>query len=121
MTWTAPSLQVRWGPYYRPDVAEQKQLVDMVRAALAGDGGPMITLKHAVQKISNVFDIENIDAVIEEIKTETDARANRELDAATAALGKKAGTGRPDQDAEVDGAAPDSDSGRPEVGQDDTE
>lgn len=72
--WTSPSLQVRWGPYFRPDVTEQKTLVDMVRAALSGEGGAIITRRHAVQKIASIFDIDNVDAVLDEIEKEDEKR-----------------------------------------------
>jgi hypothetical protein len=59
-------------------VTEQKTLVDMVRAALAGDGGPIITRQHAVQKISAIFDIDNVEAVLEEIDKEVEERSAKD-------------------------------------------
>jgi len=70
MAWTSPSLQLRWGPYFRPDPEEQNKVVGMVRGALAGDGGALITKRHAVEKIAAIFEIENVDAALEAIEDE---------------------------------------------------
>jgi hypothetical protein len=102
MTWTSPSLQLRWGPYFRADVADQKTTVDMVRTALSGDGGALITKRHAVQKIASIFDIENIDVVLTEIEKEDDLRRQQAIDQARAEMtglhGDDSGPGPSDEE-----------------------
>ncbi len=86
MAWSSPSLQLRWGPYFKPDPAEQKQVVDMVRAALSGDGGGLITKRHAVEKIAAIFGIENVDAALDEIEKEDEERQEKALQQTTSEL-----------------------------------
>ena len=74
--WVSPSLQVKWGPYFKPDPAEELQVVQMAQAALGGAPGtkPLVTRRHALEKVAPLFGIENVDAVLDELeKAETDA------------------------------------------------
>jgi hypothetical protein len=118
MPWQSPSLTVKWGPYFAPDPDEQNKIVTMVQEALGGTAGtPLITLRAAVEKIAPIFGIENIDAAIEQLEKEREENANRELDAATAALNAEArafGTG---PNAPGKPPAKGGDSGRPPGGQ----
>lgn len=94
MPWMAPSLRVKWGPYFKPDPLEQQQVVQTVQLALGGGpnaAAPIITQRIAVEQCAAIFGIDNVDAVLTEIQKETDERAQRELDAATAAISAKAG------------------------------
>lgn len=52
----------------------------MVRAALTGEGGGLITKRHAVEKIAPIFDIENVDAVLEEILKEDEEAQKKTLE-----------------------------------------
>lgn len=76
----SPNLKLVWGPYFRPDPTEQKLVVDMARAALSGEGGGLITKRHAIEKIAPIFGIENVDAVIGEILKEDEEAQKRSLD-----------------------------------------
>lgn len=82
--WQIPTLQTKWGPYFKPDVDEQQKLVKMVVEALDA-GIPVITLRIAVQKLAPIFGIENVSAVLKELeeaakkrRAEADESAARE-------------------------------------------
>lgn len=86
----------------------------MVKTAV--DGG-LITRRHAIEKIAPIFGIENIEAALDELEREREENAQRELDAATAALDAEArafGTG-PNAGAQPPGKG--GDSGRTQGGQ----
>lgn len=86
--WLAPSIQVQWGPYFRPDPAEQKQIVDMAIAALGAAGGTsLVTRRAAIQKVASIFGIDNVDAAIVALEKEDEDKAKKaaELAKATAA------------------------------------
>jgi len=122
MAWMAPTLQVKWGPYFKPDPAEQQQVVAMVQLALGGGPNaaePLITRRAAVEKIASVFNIENVDASLEQLDKEADERAQRELDAATAAISAQNGAEGAGQNAGGKPAGPPDNSGRPASGKDD--
>jgi hypothetical protein len=70
MPWISPSLQLRWGSYFKPDPTEQQAVVTMVRLALAGEGGAIITKRLAVEHVADIFGIENVEAVLKDIETE---------------------------------------------------
>jgi hypothetical protein len=106
---------LRWGSYFKPDPAEQKQVVDMVRAALAGDGGAIITKRIAVEQIADIFGIENVEAAIEEIEAEEadrQAKALEQTKAEAASFHGMTGTDAPDDGGkEAGGAKPQASAG----------
>lgn len=71
--WQIPTLQVRWGDYFKADAAEQKIIVEMVLAALEA-GVPILTVKVAIQKLAPIFGIENVTAFMETLEEERLAR-----------------------------------------------
>jgi hypothetical protein len=113
MAWQAPSLTVKWGSYFQPDPADQKQIVELVTAAL---NSKAITKRHAVEKLAPIFGIENVEAALEAIEEEADAAAQRELDATTAALDAEARARRASQGAAPGSAGTGSAGGRPTSG-----
>jgi len=121
MAWLSPTLQVKWGSYFKPDPDEEQKVVATTQLALGGGATaaePLITRRIAVEKIAKVYGIENVDAVLDEIDKEQDARAKRELDAATAALAAQNGVGGAQTNPGGDPAAKGGDSGRPASGKD---
>jgi hypothetical protein len=83
---TLPSLHIKWGSYSKPDPTEEKSIVDMVRIALGGSGGgePIITKRVAVETIRPFFNIENVDALLDELEEEAQARQDKALEQTTA-------------------------------------
>lgn len=71
------AMDVVWGDWFDTDPAEQKTIIEMVKAALKDN--PLIPLRVAVEKIAAIFGIENVDAVLKELETE---RAEAEARAA---------------------------------------
>jgi hypothetical protein len=61
------ALQLKWGEYFKPDPAEDKQLIDVAR--VAKEAG-LATTKVAVQKIARVLGIENVDQYLDELAEE---------------------------------------------------
>jgi hypothetical protein len=90
MPWVSPNIQVRWGEYFKPDIAEQKTTVETTQLAMGGTPGPLLSVRQAVEKIAPIFGIENVDAAVEALEKERDDAAKRELDATTAALDAEA-------------------------------
>jgi len=76
--WQAPTLQIIWGDYFKPDPDEQLKLVTMVTTALSSPV-PVITTKLALRKLQDIFNIENIAAIEEELDQEVAERDAREL------------------------------------------
>jgi len=118
MAWLSPTLQVKWGPYFRPEPAEQLQIVQLVQAALGGAPGakPLITPRIGIEKIQDFFGIENVDAVLDELEKQAEEQAQNELDAATAALEAQGGAGGAGQNSKGDAVAPNGGGGRPPSG-----
>jgi hypothetical protein len=106
--WQIPTLQIRWGDYFKPDAAEQKVITEMVLAALDA-GIPLLTVKVAIQKLAPIFGIENITAYLEDLEAE---RLERQAEADQRAA---EATKREREDLHamsksmVDGAKPDGD------------
>lgn len=83
MPWKPPSLVLKWGPYTKPDPEEQNKTVTAVQGALGGASGqPIITLKMAVEKLkqSGTFDIDNVDAVVDELTKQAKEKAAKEAE-----------------------------------------
>jgi hypothetical protein len=119
MPWQPPSLSLKWGSYVKPDEQSQLFVVQAVQAALGGSGGTQIITKRlALNKLkqAGVFEIENISAVLESLQEEADENANRELDAAKAALDAQAGAQRPGKDAPPNASGSGGGGGRPPSG-----
>ncbi len=84
-----PSLTVKWGSYDQADPETEDKLVSTVVAARGkgpGGGEPLITKRIAIYKLREVFDIENVDALLDELEKEAEESAQREIDAATAQI-----------------------------------
>lgn len=75
MSWQRPSITIKWGDYFPPDPAEQKQLVDLVNTAIGG-AVPLLTLRQAVEKIAPIFGIENIEAAVKLVEEDAKKRAD---------------------------------------------
>ncbi len=76
--WVAPDILVKWGPYFKPEPAEESALVDL--ALKAKDGG-LITIKEALEKLRGVFAIDNVDALIKTMEEEKAAEKKAEQEA----------------------------------------
>lgn len=74
--WQMPTLQTRWGDYFKADADEQQKIVNMVIAAL-GAAVPILTVRLALQKLAPIFGIENIAAIEAELEK---ADAKRKAD-----------------------------------------
>lgn len=72
MPWLSPTLNLKWGSYFREDPAEQQQLVAMTVAA---KNAGLITKRIALERLSGVFDVDNIDAVLEALDEEAQQAA----------------------------------------------
>lgn len=79
MAWQSPSLTVKWGNYFAPDPAEQKQIVELVGEALTAKS---ITRRMAMEKLAPIFGVENIEAALTELEEEQRAQAESELERA---------------------------------------
>jgi hypothetical protein len=93
--WLAPSLRVKYGPYFRLEATEQKSTVDFVQSALGHGAGmkdapALITRRQAVEILAPIVGIENVDAAMDaleqEVADDADAAAEK-LKAAQAAMG----------------------------------
>lgn len=81
MPWQAPTIAVKWGPYFPPDPEEESKIVSTVQEALGSKNGtPIIQLRHAVEKIAPYFGIENIDAALEGLEAEQVERDKKALE-----------------------------------------
>jgi hypothetical protein len=84
--WQSPSLLVKWGPYFKTDPQEQLQVIQMVQAALGktnAGGMQLISKRHAVEKIADMFGIENIDAMLKTLEEEEQEAQDAALEHAT--------------------------------------
>ncbi len=83
MPWVEPSITLKWGPYSKPDPADQTAIVTLTQAALGGTAGqPLITKRMAVEKIADIFGIEDIDAALDSLEEEDALRKQEAADAA---------------------------------------
>lgn len=77
--WRPPSLSVIWGPFFRPDTAEQQLTVAMVvQAWVAGGAGNLITRRMALEKLKDVFPYESEEAILKQLEEEAQAREKGE-------------------------------------------
>lgn len=67
--WLDPNLSLRWGPYFREASEDNARLVDMVIKA-KNEG--IIVRRTAIEKVSAIFDIENIDQYEERLDEENE-------------------------------------------------
>jgi hypothetical protein len=111
MAWQPPTITVKWGPYFAADPAEQQQITKMVVEV-----GDLIPLRNRVEKLAPIFGIENVEAALKDVEKEREENAQRELDAATAAISKAGGAGGAGKNPSGAGAASGSGGGRPEGG-----
>ena len=82
MPWVEPSITLRWGPYSKPDPEEQTAIVTLTQAALGGAGGKaVITKRMAIEKIADIFGIEDIDAALDSLEQEQEEAAQKAADA----------------------------------------
>lgn len=95
MPWLEPSLTLKWGPYVKPTPEDDAQLVNV---AVLAKRENLITVRSAVDKIRSVFAIEDVDAFIEALQTEADARQKRAMDMAAARGGVSAAPGEADKE-----------------------
>jgi len=76
-----PSISLKWGDYYEPDPAEQKLAAEFLQAA---DKVIAIPDRIKLQKLARSLDIENVTAVLEEIRAERAVREEKARDQAEA-------------------------------------
>ncbi len=80
MAWVSPAISVIYGSYFKPDPDEEKKIVELTQAALAGAGGAIVPRHDAVRKIATIFGIDNVDAALVKIEEETAARQQQALE-----------------------------------------
>ena len=86
-----PTIRTLWGPYARPDALDEQNIVTMVRLAMGKPGEkPIITLKMAVEKIKDLFGVENVDAVVAELEAQQAEQEAKDQAAAEAEAKLKA-------------------------------
>lgn len=73
-------VEVKWGSYFKADPEEQAKILGLVREAV-GTKAPLATLKLALEKLkeSAVFNIPDIDTLLQELEDEREEQAEREL------------------------------------------
>jgi hypothetical protein len=106
LQWFGPSLHLTWGPYFPPTEADQATVSGQVRDDHAAG---LITLRTAVERLAPFYDIQDVDAYVEQLEAEKRDRMGS-LHAAMAAMGDDE---EDDDDDEADGppvndAAPDA-------------
>lgn len=84
MPWLSPSLSLRWGSYTKLDGDEQQKIV---ATSIAAKDAGIVTRRMAVEKIASVFDIENVDAVLEALKLEDAEKLKKAQDMMSAGVG----------------------------------
>lgn len=94
-TW-GPAISLRWGPYGRPDAADEKSTVDTTAAAFSAR---LITRRTAVEKVAAMFGIENVAEYVEKLEAEDEEREDEAAEQLLRAAGlshkaaaKKAGS-----------------------------
>lgn len=75
-----PSIQVKWGPFWPPDVKEQQQVVSTAKAAK--DAG-FIDTRTGIRHVARVFGIENVKEHAEAVEKERLERQAEDLAKAT--------------------------------------
>lgn len=75
--WFAPQLDLTWGPYFEPDAADGKALVELVTAAHTGG---FITKYTAVEELRDIFEIGNVDRYLDELEQEGEAKAAKQTE-----------------------------------------
>ena len=76
-------IDLAWGRYFRADADEEAKAVELSVKAL--DGG-VATKRMALEKLRAVFDIKDVDAVLEELEEEADEAFARQQEAAAALM-----------------------------------
>lgn len=85
-----PGITLRWGAYYAPDPAEEKQIAEFL---VALDKVLPLPLKWKLQKLQRPLDIENVEAALAEFASEQgarDAKATEQAEAGARALAEAA-------------------------------
>jgi hypothetical protein len=81
-----PGITLRWGDYYAPEPAEEKATAEALAAI---DKIVPLPMRIKLQKLARILDIENVDAVLEEIEAEQEereAKAQEQAEAGAKAL-----------------------------------
>jgi N-methylhydantoinase B/oxoprolinase/acetone carboxylase alpha subunit len=91
MPWNPPALQLKWGQYFREDVAEQAQIVTMTVAAKTAG---IVTTEQAVEKVADIYGTDDTKAVLESLQKEADERQRNALEQVKA-TGPKPNEGPP--------------------------
>jgi hypothetical protein len=103
--WQLPTLQVKWGPYFRPDPLEQQQIIAMVREALGSKTRPLVNLRLAVERIASIFGIESVSALVEELEAASEKATQQAMNAEAGATTVASPDANTDDDAETEEAA----------------
>lgn len=76
-TWTDPPLSLRWGAWFQPLPDDDLKLVNTVKEALTASPS-LITRRTAVEKLSRVFDVGDVNAYLESLEKESKERSELE-------------------------------------------
>lgn len=79
--WNPPALRLKWGPYFRDDVADQAAIVTMTVAAKTAG---IITTHQAVDKLSSIYGTEDVEDVLKQLETEAAERQKQAIETARA-------------------------------------
>jgi hypothetical protein len=96
--WNPPSLQLKWGAYFREDVTEQASIVTMTVAAKTAG---LITAQQGVEKLAPIYGTEDAEAVLDALEAEKAENQKNAIEHAKALgatkppLGAKPNEGQP--------------------------
>lgn len=78
----SPVIRCTYGPYFKTDPEEQKNIVAMTQAALGkgiqGGGEQLIPKRCAIEKLAPIFGLENLDAIEDSIEEEKQEAQDKE-------------------------------------------
>ena len=106
--WSDPPLNLKWGAWFMPTAADDKDLVESTSVAYEAK---FITLRTAVEKLARTFGIDDVEAYLEALHEETEERGERESEDLAGSIanahaklngtqGKRTGAGLPGSDIE---------------------
>ncbi len=83
MPWTAPSLSLRYGPYFKADIDDQKKVIEACRTAIGGGaagGEPMVSRESILKLLAPIFGIDNVAAAMKALDKEQGEKASKDLE-----------------------------------------
>lgn len=75
MPWFGPRIHLTWGPYWPPAVEDEKPIVEM---AVAAKQAGIVTTEKAVERVKDIFAIENVEAFTEQLEKEAEEAAKKQ-------------------------------------------